>query len=131
MKKLILITAVLFLLVGCNKTPAPTEIEREYNNLYTSINTEMREHFDKLGEWEYSPDGKDSLWNKTHTVYDIKLLKVFIKASEITERKWDSLYFLSKKYDSIPFPHKSTLGLHETQISLKNSIKNWKETIER
>ncbi len=91
----------------------------------------MYDHFFKLGEWGYSPDDKDSLWNQTPAPYNLTIIKEVLKDYEVTERKWDSLIFLSKKYDSIPFPSELILDRHRIRIESKNSLVSWKEAFER
>ncbi len=91
----------------------------------------MYDHLNKLGEWEYSPDGKDSVWNQTIATHNLNLIEDVLKDYESTERKWDSLYFLSKKYDSIPFPSELVLDNYKRKIESKIRILNWKISLEK
>ncbi len=89
--------------------------ENNRDTVYLEILLKMSAELERLGKWEYAPDGKDSIWQKGLATNNLSLLDDVLKSIEPIEREWDSLMFIAKKYDSIPLPSQ---GIVERQFNL-------------
>ena len=74
------------------------------DKVYMDTLLKMDAELDRLGDWEYSPNGKDSIWQKTLITHNLTLLDDVLNKIKPIKRELDSLIFIAKKYDSIPYP---------------------------
>ncbi len=128
MKKTIVLSLIILFFYGCDQKKSS---ELEYDKLYLNNIKERVATLDKLGEWEYSPNKQDSIWNQTDATYNINLIETVFKELEPIERKWDSLTFLSKKHDTIPLPSEKAMKFLESHLKRKLSIMEWKFKLEK
>ena len=61
---------LLILLISCGREKPKG---MDYDAMYNETAVKMRGELNKLGNWKYSPDGKDSLWEKTIMSRNLKL----------------------------------------------------------
>ena len=50
---------------------------------------------------------------------------------QTVQTKWDSLLFLSKKYDSVPYPSQEVLGYHMAKLKRIESLIKLKAALDR
>jgi hypothetical protein len=71
-------------------------------NCYDSILNKRDSIINSLGRYDFSPSGKDSVFVKS--TYGVSYKKIYSldDIRDKLDREWDSLIFLSKKYDTFP-----------------------------
>ncbi|RMA56652.1 hypothetical protein [Ulvibacter antarcticus] len=123
---LVCITALI--LLSCDKK---VDKRKEQNKLYYSVISDMRVTMEQLGNYQYNPSGNDSIWEVTDLTYSVNLIeKVFSELLPL-EKKWDSLMFLAKKYDTVPLPSDGILNSSLRISERKVNIMKWKLSVSK
>lgn len=96
MKKILIICLIVFSCMYKAKEP--------YFTGYNEILNKKDSILNLFGKYEYSPDGKDSVWVKTlfNNKHD-KVIGLF-KLKEPLDSMWNVYLFNAKKYDTFPLP---------------------------
>ena len=124
----LLLPLFLSLFFSCNLKNDSTTV---YKNLYSKNLQNRTQVLNNLGEWEYTLDGKDSIWKQTDFTYNLKLIDKVLHELKPFEKEWDSLLFLSKKHDSIPFPSDLTLERNLSYHKRKSNVAETRNKVKK
>lgn len=120
----------LILLISIYSCKEADETVSNFKKLYSNNISDRYKIFNKLGEWEYSPNGKDSVWKQSDATKNLDLIETVLEELKPVEQEWDSLVFLSKKYDSIPLPNEITLKSLDKLVKRKSFVREMKIKVE-